>query len=189
MSREWYIKTDTRHVQDTFGDIDTTLPTAKEKWKRHYKKYLLWILEGIVALLILIIPTVELLKPEKYDYTLTLVTALPVSDERQKALCDALCAVGEDTDGDGAVRMEVRCLAVDENLKDATLKREMLLTSFLNDGYRLFAMEPACYETLVAPHVSDDFFAVLQEKDGLIFAVRAGDAAKKERDLLVRFLQ
>ena len=143
MSREWYIKTDTRHVQDTFGDIDTTVPTAKEKWKRHYKKYILWIIEGIVAFLIILIPTVELLKPAEYDYTLTLVTALPLSSERQKALTDALCAVGEDVDGDGKVNISLRALTVSEELKNATLQREMLLTSFLNDDYRLFVMEPA----------------------------------------------
>ncbi len=189
MSREWYIKTDTRHVQDTFGDIDTTVPTAKEKWKRHYKKYILWIIEGIVAFLIILIPTVELLKPAEYDYTLTLVTALPLSSERQKALTDALCAVGEDVDGDGRVNLSLRALTVSEELKNATLQREMLLTSFLNDDYRLFVMEPACYEELVAPHVSDDFFAVLQERDGLLFAARSGDAAKNERALLARFLE
>lgn len=189
MSKEWYIKTDTRRIQDTFGDIDTSVPNAKEKWKRHYKKYILWIVEGIVALLILLVPTVTLLRPEKYDYTLTLVTALPLSAEKEQTLTDAFCAVGEDVDGDGKVNLRLRSLTVSEELRDATLQREMLITSFLNDDYRLFIMQPACYEELVAPHVSDDFFGILQESDGLLFAARSGAGAQNERALLARYLE
>ena len=92
MSKEWYIKTDARRIQDTFGDIDTSVPTAKEKWKRHYKKYILWIVEGIVALLILLVPTVTLLRPEKYDYTLTLVTACLLYTSASAAGCRNRCS-------------------------------------------------------------------------------------------------
>lgn len=166
MSREWYIRTDKRHIQDTFGDIDTTLPTFGDKWRENYKKYILWMVEAAVVLALLILAFPVMFPKNTADYTLTLVTESAVSDTAKQALCDALKAHGDDQNGDGKVQIEVRDLVVgaaEEGQRDLPL--EQLITSFRTDEYTLFAMQPTVYTRYIQAYAADNtaLFVPLQD--------------------------
>ncbi len=156
MSREWYIRTDKRNIQDTFGDIDTTEPTFKEKWRRNYKKYILWMVEAAVVIALLIVAVPVMFPKDTADYTLTLVTQTTLSEPTQQALCDALKAHGVDQNSDGEIQITVRTLTVgaaEAGQRDLPL--EQLITSFKTDEYVLFAIEPSVYTRYVQAYTAD----------------------------------
>lgn len=154
MSREWYIRTDKRHIQNTFTDIDTTPLTAKEKWQKNKAKYILWCVEILVVLALLIAALPPLLRKNPPDYTVTVVTANPIAAEDH--ITALLTPYATDRDGDGEIEIAVRELAVEytaDGNRNSAL--EVLIASFYTDEYTLFAMEPACYEQYVAAYTEE----------------------------------
>lgn len=156
MSREWYIRTDKRHIQNTFGDIDTTPLTPKEKWQKYKGKYIFWGIEILVVIALLVVAVPPLFRKNPPDYTVTVVTKNPVNAEEHIAALLKPYAI--DRDGDGETEIAVRELAV-ELTADGFSRNpalEALLLSFYTDQYTLFAMEPACYEQYVAAYAEED---------------------------------
>ena len=136
VSREWYIKTDTRNIDNTFGDIDTTPLSFPERLKKHYKRYILWTIElaVLVALIVLAFPT--MVPKDTADYTLTLVTATPVSEQSVAALQAAFKPHALDRNEDGNVEIRVRDLVVntaEEGVRDPGL--EQLMATLHTDEY------------------------------------------------------
>lgn len=157
MSRDWYIRTDKRQIQNTFGDIDATPLTPKEKWQKNYKKYILWMVEALVAVALLVIAFPVMFPRDTADYTVTLVTQTAVGETAQDALSAALAAHGTDRNGDGEVQVKVRALtiaAAEDGARNVAL--EQLITSFKTDEYTLFAMEPAMYARYIAAYAAED---------------------------------
>lgn len=154
MSREWYIRTDKRHIQNTFGEIDATPLTPKEKWQKYKGKYILWGVEILVVITVLALALPPLFRKNPPDYTVTVVTGQPVlAADHIPAL---LTPYAVDRDGDGEVEIAVRELVVgntEKNERNPDL--ELLLASFYTDQYTLFAMEPACYEQYVAAYTQE----------------------------------
>lgn len=156
MSREWYIRTDKRHIQNTFGDIDTTPLTPKEKWQKYKGKYILWGVEILVVIALLIFALPPLFRKNPPDYTVTVVVKNPVAaDDHIPAL---LTPYAIDRDGDGEIEIAVRELAVGDVTDGARNPAlEALIASFYTDQYTLFAMEPACYEQYVAAYTEEGY--------------------------------
>lgn len=156
MSRDWYIRTDKRNIQDTFGDIEVTSLTFGEKWRKNYKKYILWMIEIAVLIALIVVALPVMFPKDTSDYTVTLLTASPLSEKAQNALCDALQANGEDRNGDGEVQVQVRALAVntvEEGMRNPAL--EQLITTLKTDEYTLLAMEPEMYTRYVKAYTAD----------------------------------
>ncbi len=156
MSRNWYIKTDQRNIQDSFDAIDTTPLSFREKWKKNYKKYILWTVElaVVIGLLMLVLP--GLLRKNPPDYTVTLVTGHTAPYAGTQWLSEALSSVGEDRDGDGEVEVKVRAVATGEDQADPVTQRNILLSSFVTSEYTLFAMEPSCYQQYIEAHQAEE---------------------------------
>lgn len=172
MSREWYIKTDKRHVDRTFGDIDTTPMSFSERLRSNYKKYILWTVElaVLVALVVLAFP---LMFPKNTaDYTVTLVTASPVSEKGLNALKTTFRPHAVDRNGDGNVEIAVRQLVVntaEEGLRDPGL--EQLIATLNTDEYTLLAMEPAVYKRYIKAYTAENaslFEAVTEDTAGTL---------------------
>ncbi len=174
MSRNWYIQTDRRNVQQSFGEIDTTPLSFREKWRKNHKKYILWAVEAVVLLAVLALALPGLFRQEKPDYTVTLVTSSTAPYAGQEWLSNALTAVGEDRDGDGKVEVSVRTIATGEDQTDPQTQRDRLISSFVTSRYTLFAMEPACYERYVQAYETEPncLFVKLDAPD---FPLTAGD--------------
>lgn len=197
MSREWYIRTDKRQPEP---EIVIKPLSAKERWQKNRKKYLLLLIEAVALIAILAIALPAILKKESFDYTVTLVTTRPTAEAVREELAAALAACGEDLDGDGEVTVEVRDLILGTENDDATTERERFITSFYSERYTLFAMESACYERYLAPYTAADIslFEPLpqpatgalspdgtrwQTPDGLLFGVRKiPNATRQEQE-------
>ena len=152
MSRNWYIKTDQRNIQDSFDEINTTPLSFREKWKKNPKKYILGIVGAVGALTLLISVLPDLFWRNKPDYTVTLVTVHTAPQAGTRWLSEALSAVAEDRDGDGEVEVRVRAIATGEDQADPVTQRNILLSSFVTSEYTLFAMEPDCYQEYIEAH-------------------------------------
>ncbi len=156
LSRDWYIRTDKRNIQQTFGDIDTTPLSLKEKWRQNYKKYILWMVEAAVVLALIVLAFPVMFPKDTADYTVTLVTEAAVDEEAQNVLAAALEKHGTDRNGDGKVQVQVRALVVaatEDGQRNVAL--EQLVTSFKTEQYTLFAMEPAVYSRYVDAYAAD----------------------------------
>ena len=155
MSREWYIRTDTRNVEETFDEIDTAPRGWRERWKEHRKKYIFWMVEGLLVVVMLAILLPYLLRQDTPDYTLTLVTESPLTEEAEGVLTDALAVYGEDRDGDGKVEIAVRPLVPEQHATGRNSALEQFITSFTRDDYTFFAMQPDCYTRYLQNYVAD----------------------------------
>ncbi len=178
MSREWYIRTDTRHIQDTFGDIDATPLTLAEKWRQNRKKIITGTLGAILGILLFVFSFPVLFPKNTADYTVTVATQNLLSAKAQTALSDALAACGEDRNGDGKMEIEVRALAVglaEEGKRNVPL--EQLILTFQTDAYTLLAMEPSVYERYVKAYTDEDavLFAPLGADDNLFVQAETED--------------
>ncbi len=156
MSREWYIRTDTRHIQNSFGEIDTTPLTPKEKWQKNKGKYILWAVELLAVAAILVFALPPLFRKNPPDYTVTVVTQNPIPTAAEEHIPALLSPHALDRDGDGEVEIAVRALAVGDTAAGARNPAlETLIASFYTDEYTLFAMEPACYNKFVAAYTEE----------------------------------
>ncbi len=156
MSREWYIRTDKRHIQNTFGDIDTTPLTPKEKWQKNKGKYLLWAFETVAVMAILIFALPPLFRKNPPDYTVTVVTKNPIPTAAEEHIPALLLPYAVDRDGDGETEIAVRTLAIgDVATGERNAALEALIASFYTDEYTLFAMEPACYTQFIAAYTEE----------------------------------
>ncbi len=160
MSRDWYIKTDTRNIQETFADMDAKPLTFKEKWQQNKKKYILWAVEiaALLGVMIAILPS--LLVHNAPDYTLTLVTDTGISDETERSLKSALTALAKDRDEDGEIEVEIRQLVLNEDVKDGKRHSaaEQLTVSFCTPQYTFFAMQPSCYQRHIGGYAEEELF-------------------------------
>lgn len=160
MSRDWYIKTDTRNIQETFADMDAKPLTFKEKWQKHKKKYILWAVEiaALVGVMIAILPS--LLVHNAPDYTLTLVTDTGFSGETEQSLKAALTALAKDRDEDGEIEVEIRQLVLNEDVKDGKRHSaaEQLTVSFCTPQYTFFAIQPSCYQRHIGGYAEEELF-------------------------------
>ncbi len=156
MSREWYIRTDKRKIQNTFGDIDVTPLTPKEKWQKNKGKYILWGVEILVIAALLAVTLPALFRKNTPDYTVTVVTASPIPTAAQTHIPALLKPYAVDRDGDGEVEIAVRTLAVgDTAAGERNPSLEVLIASFYTDEFTLFAMEPACYTRYIAAYTKE----------------------------------
>lgn len=156
MSREWYIRTDKRHIQNSFGDIDTTPLTPKEKWQKNKGKYILWAIEILAVAAILVFALPPLFRKNPPDYTVTVVTENPIPTAAEEHIPALLSPYALDRDGDGEVEIAVRTLAVGDTDKgERNPALEALITSFYTDEYVLFAMEPDCCQKFVAAYTQE----------------------------------
>ncbi len=200
MSREWYIRTDKRRVQDTFDDMDVSLPTFKEKWQMHRKKYILWIVEIAVLVGLFCLAVPYLFARDTADYTVTVVTTGYLTEEAQSAMIAALQTGGEDRNEDGKVEVALRTLVIPENEQQDTRNVDLdkFILSFSNAEYTLFAMQPELYEQHIQSLAAQDvslFEPLSLAADGLweqpkteqlptlVWGVRAlPDAKQKDAD-------
>ncbi len=156
MSREWYIRTDKRNIQSSFGDIDVTPLTPKEKWQKNKGKYILWCIEILVVVALLVVALPPLFKKNTPDYTVTVVTENPIPSAAEEHIPPLLTPYAVDRDGDGEVEIAVRALAVgDVAAGERNPALETLIASFYTDEYTLFAMQPACYQKFVAAYTEE----------------------------------
>ena len=156
MSREWYIRTDKRHIQDTFDDIDTTPLTPQEKWQKNKGKYILWGIEALIVVALLIFAVPPLLRKNPPDYTVTVVTQDPIPTAAEKHVPSLLAPHAVDRDGDGEVEIAVRTLTIgdtEEGARNPSL--ELLIASFYTDEFTLFAMTPEVYKAYVAAYTQE----------------------------------
>lgn len=156
MSREWYIRTDKRHVEGTFGDSNTAPERFSDTLRRNYKKYILWAVEIAVVIALFVLAFPVMFPKNTADYTVTLVTQNAVSDKGYTQLLKALTASGVDRNGDGEVQIEVRKLVIasaEEGLRNPAL--EQLITTLKTDEYSLLAMEPAVYSRYVKAYTAE----------------------------------
>jgi len=156
MSREWYIRTDKRHIQSTFEDIDTRPLTPKEKWQKNKGKYILWGIEVLVVIALLVFALPPLFRKNPPDYTVTVVTVDPIPTAAETHIPALLKPHAADRDGDGEIEIEIRALAVGENNAGGRNPAlETLISSFYTEEYTFFVMEPACYTQYVAAYTGD----------------------------------
>lgn len=157
MSREWYIRTDKRNIQSTFGNIDTRELTAKEKWQKNKGKYILWAIEIVVVIALLVLVLPGLFRKNAPDYTVTVVTQNPIPLAAETHIPALLRPYAVDRDGDGEVEIEIRTIAVGETNEGAhNPALETLISSFYNDAYTFFVMEPDVYDRYVAAYTEED---------------------------------
>ncbi len=178
MSREWYIRTDTRHIQDTFGDIDTTPLTLAEKWRQNRKKIIIGTLGAMLGILLFVFTFPFLFPKNTADYTVTIATQTTLSAKAQTALQEALSACGEDRNGDGKVEIVVRALAVGlAEDGERNIPLEQLIITFQNDAYTLLAMESSVYERYVLAYTAEDavLFAPLSSGETLFAQDKTAD--------------
>lgn len=155
MSRDWYIRTDKRHVEETFGEIDTTPLTLRERWKQRRKTYIFWMVEGLFVLVMLAILLPYLLKQNTPDYTLTLVTEYPLTAEAEASVTDALKPFAVDRNGDGQVEITVRALVPEQYASGRNSALEQFVSSFAADKYTFFIMQPECYERYLKTYTDE----------------------------------
>lgn len=156
MSREWYIRTDKRHIQSTFGDIDTRPLTPKEKWQKNKGKYILWGVEILVVIALLAVTLPALFRNNTPDYTVTVVTVDPIPTAAETHIPALLKPHAVDRDGDGEIEIEIRTLAVGKNNAGGRNPAlETLISSFYTEEYTFFVMEPTCYTQYVAAYTQD----------------------------------
>ncbi len=178
MSKEWYIRTDKRHIQDTFGDIDATPLTLAEKWRLNRKKIIAGTLGAILGILLFIFAYPVLFPKDTADYTVTVATQNVLSAKAQTALQDALAVCGEDRNGDGKVEIAVRALAVGlAEDGERNIPLEQLILTFQNDAYTLLAMEPSVYERYVGAYTAEDavLFVPLGSDDNLFVQAKTDE--------------
>ncbi len=156
MSREWYIRTDKRNIQSSFGDIDVTPLTPKEKWQKNKGKYILWAVELVAVIAVLVFALPPLFRKNPPDYTVTVVTQNPIPTAAEQHIPPLLLPYAVDRDGDKEVEIAVRALAVgDVAAGERNPALETLIASFYTDEYTLFAMEPDCYQKFVAAYTEE----------------------------------
>lgn len=156
MSTEWYARTDKRRIQDTFGDIDTTPLTFAQWCKRHFKAIVTAAVAIAVLVAMFIVAFPVMFPKDTADYTVTLVTANGWSAAQKQVLTDRLEWLGEDRNGDGAVKVTVRELAVENALDgERNIPLEQLMTTLTHERYTLLAMEMPTYERYVKSYTAD----------------------------------
>ena len=121
-----------------------------ENFWYHYKWMVLLIGLLVIAFTFM---TVQWLTRTKYDYNVVLVTEKAISDEAKQQLVASFEAVGEDLNGDGAVRVNVEALLIssDIRLTELTTQSRAKMLSYLASGdVLLFGFAPSYYEDLIA---------------------------------------
>ncbi len=188
MSRDWYIQTDKRNVQDTFDEIDCTPLSFREKWQKYHKKYILWGIEAVAVILLLLAALPPLLRQDPPDYTVTILAENTIPEAGRQFLSERLSSLGEDRDGDGKVEVSVRAIAVGDAQSNANDQRHILLSSFLTPEYTLFAMEPGSYDRYVRAYAAEPtgMFVKLTApaeqltEEGTLFVMRPGTESLPE---------
>ncbi len=158
MSREWYIRTDKRHMEDTKTPVTPPL-TPKEKWQKYKSAYIIYGVAVVFAVAMLIFALPHWFTPAATDYTLSIVTVSPLAEETLQSLQETAEKVGVDRDGDGVVTIEIREIVT-------SIDPSPVITSFQTGEYSLFAMEKSCYERYVKVYQAEgaELFSVLEEK-------------------------
>lgn len=158
MSREWYIRTDKRHMEDTKVPVTAPL-TPKEKWQKYKGKYIVYGVAVVFAAMMLIFALPQWFTPTDTDYTLSVVTAAPLSEEALQSLRETAEKLGQDRDGDGAITVQIREIMTD-------IDPTPVITSFQTGEYSFFVMEQPCYERYVKIYQADgmELFTFLEEQ-------------------------
>ncbi|MBR7092953.1 MAG: hypothetical protein IKI50_07225 [Clostridia bacterium] len=121
-----------------------------ENFWYHYKWMVLLI--GFLVVVFTFM-TVQWLTRTEYDYHVVLVTEKAISDQARQQIAASFEAVGEDIDGDGAVRVNVEALLISSDVRLAQLStqsRAKMLSYLASGDMLLFGLTPSYYEDLSA---------------------------------------
>lgn len=147
MSREWYIRTDKRHIEKT-AYTPSPSPSKQEVFRKNRGKYVAYAIFGVFAVLCLIFAFPVLFEKDNPDYTVTLVTAAPASETLVAELEQTVKANGKDLNGDGEVSVAIRQISTNND-------PAILINTFQTGEYSFLVMERPSYERFVAPYTAE----------------------------------
>lgn len=135
--------------------------TPRGKWGNfwyHYKWLTIGIAAAVVILTILLVQTFTRVEP---DYMICMVTTQEVSIDSDARLGDILSTYAYDRNGDGKVRVEVRCLNVASGDGEvinpaATTNQQAVMGHILLRDVDLWAVDPSYYNGTLSKALDGD---------------------------------
>ena len=145
--------------------------TPRGKWENfwyHYKGLTIGILIAVVIVTVLMVQTFTRVEP---DYMICMVTVQDVTPDCDAYLEEVLSAYAHDRNGDGKVRVEVRCLNVAQNVDGtansaAVTNQQAAMGHILVRDVDLWAVAPEFYNGTLSSAFNGDpasFFMPLED--------------------------